>query len=77
MYALAVMQSISNSTTIKNIDKTILILLQARQLLVSQQSSQDLHFHHHRRNPFLCYKQGNLLKGVDKKTGRREGIEPI
>ena len=54
----------------------ILILLQARQLLVSQQSLQDLHFHHHRRNPFL-YKQGNLLKGVDKKTGRREGIEPI
>ena len=24
-----------------------------------------------------CPNQGNLLKGIDKKTGRREGIEPI
>ena len=24
-----------------------------------------------------CPNQGNLLNGIDKKTGRREGIEPI
>jgi hypothetical protein len=25
----------------------------------------------------ICKYQGNLLKGIDKKTGRSEGIEPI
>jgi hypothetical protein len=26
---------------------------------------------------FMHKKQGNLLKGIDKKTGRREGIELV